>query len=214
MDEFVKTGIRRIVIGVLWLLHGVCLLSDSMLFSFAGVFVLFAICFIDVRTMAKQNKKERIKEYDLMKVYSEAFYRVRLFILGILVIGAIASLAFGSVIKIDIGIVISAMMGVMDILVGIGLLSLERELRLDSESRISNYEAIVRMNVDELECCLDDIFVAGMNEGMYAVKQDEETMLEIIGDFPFNKSWLEEKAESAVFHRFDSDEEDLKDVMN
>ena len=213
MDEFTKTAIIRIFVGVVWLLHGICVAFEGSLFNIVGIVLLVVICFTDMGFLIKHDNKERIKDCDFRKATAEAFYQLRVLIIIALVIVAVSALIFDMrEINVNVDIVISSALGIMEVLTGIELFKLERRLRIDSDLRISNYEAIVRMNIDEMKCCLDDIYVAGLNEGMYAANQDEETMLEIIGDFPFNKMWLEEKAESAVFHRFDSDEEDLKIV--
>lgn len=60
---------------------------------------------------------------------------------------------------------------------------------------MTNYEAIIKLDREAMECFLDQIYCAGLNNGMYAARHDDE---EILCDNPFDSDWLEEPAEKAI----------------
>ncbi len=62
---------------------------------------------------------------------------------------------------------------------------------------MDNYEAIMKMNREQLEGFLDDVYCAGLNAGMYAAFHEDESE-EILGENPFDKEWLSEDAEPAT----------------
>ena len=67
---------------------------------------------------------------------------------------------------------------------------------------MSNYEAIQSMSPEQMEDILDQIYLAGLNNGMYAARQDDDSILDTN---PFDLHWLSEPAEKAT--RFETDEE-------
>ena len=67
---------------------------------------------------------------------------------------------------------------------------------------MSNYEAIQSMSPEQMEDILDQIYLAGLNNGMYAAHQDDNSILDTN---PFDLHWLSEPAEKAT--RFETDEE-------
>ena len=67
---------------------------------------------------------------------------------------------------------------------------------------MTNYEAIQSMSPEQMEDILDQIYLAGLNNGMYAAHQDDNSILDTN---PFDLHWLSEPAEKAT--RFETDEE-------
>ena len=67
---------------------------------------------------------------------------------------------------------------------------------------MTNYEAILSMSTEQMEDFLDQIYLAGLNNGMYAARQDDDSILDTN---PFDLRWLSEPAEKAI--RFETDEE-------
>ena len=62
---------------------------------------------------------------------------------------------------------------------------------------MNNYEAIMKMNPEQLSAFLDDVYCAGLNNGQYAARQpggDDK----VLDDNPFDTSWLEAEAEPAT----------------
>ena len=67
---------------------------------------------------------------------------------------------------------------------------------------MTNYEAIQSMSPEQMEDILDQIYLAGLNNGMYAARQDDDSILDTN---PFDLRWLKKSAEKAI--RFETDEE-------
>lgn len=67
---------------------------------------------------------------------------------------------------------------------------------------MTNYEAIRSMSPEQMEDILDQIYIAGLNNGIYAARQDDDGILDTN---PFDLRWLSEPAEKAI--RFETDEE-------
>lgn len=63
---------------------------------------------------------------------------------------------------------------------------------------MDNYEAIMKMNYEQLETLLDSIYCAGLNNGIYYSRQPEGKAEEILDDNPFNIEWLKNDAEPAT----------------
>ncbi|MGN1106797.1 MAG: hypothetical protein ACI4RH_09110 [Huintestinicola sp.] len=64
---------------------------------------------------------------------------------------------------------------------------------------MDNYEAIMKMNRQQLADFLDDIYVTGLNNGMYAAAVDkEEAQDAVLGEFPYGEEWLASDAEAAT----------------
>ena len=66
---------------------------------------------------------------------------------------------------------------------------------------MTNYEAIQSMSPEQMEDILDQIYLAGLNNGMFAARQEDDSILDTN---PFDLRWLCEPAEKAV--RFETDE--------
>ena len=67
---------------------------------------------------------------------------------------------------------------------------------------MTNYEAMQSMSPAQMEDILDQIYLAGLNNGMYAAHQDDNSILDTN---PFDLHWLSEPAEKAT--RFETDDE-------
>lgn len=68
---------------------------------------------------------------------------------------------------------------------------------------ISNYDAIRRMSVEELAHFLDNVYLTGLNNGMYAERlQSEEEKLDVLDEFPYDENWLTAPAEPATMQPF------------
>ena len=74
----------------------------------------------------------------------------------------------------------------------------------NKEEAMTNFEAIVKMTPEQMEWFLDQVYVAGLNDGMYAARQEDEGFL---SEAHFDLKWLHEEAESALMN-CDSDDED------
>lgn len=75
---------------------------------------------------------------------------------------------------------------------------------------MNNYEAIMKMNREQLEAFLDCIYCTGLNNGMYYQRQPEGKAEEILDVNPFDMKWLEEEAEPATLCAdCDEDDEDM-----
>ena len=60
---------------------------------------------------------------------------------------------------------------------------------------MTNYEAIIKMTPEQMEWFLDQVYVAGLNDGMYAARQEDGGF---ISEAHFDMAWLNEEAESAL----------------
>lgn len=81
---------------------------------------------------------------------------------------------------------------------------------------ITNYEAIRRMSVEELAFFLDNVYLTGLNNGMYAERlQSEEEKFEILDEFPYDENWLTAPAEYATLQPFGEtgDDDELTEVF-
>lgn len=65
---------------------------------------------------------------------------------------------------------------------------------------MTNYEAIIKMPPERMEQFLDQVYLAGMNNGMYAVRQEDDNILD---RNPFDLGWLSAQAEEATTPGFD-----------
>ena len=64
---------------------------------------------------------------------------------------------------------------------------------------MDNYEAIMKMNRKQLADFLDDVYVTGLNNGMYAATREKEEEQDIVLDeFPYDEKWLASDAEAAT----------------
>lgn len=63
---------------------------------------------------------------------------------------------------------------------------------------MTNYEAIIRMSPAWMESFLDQVYLVGLNTGMYAAGLPEEEQDELLDYSPFDASWLVADADSAL----------------
>ena len=71
---------------------------------------------------------------------------------------------------------------------------------------MDNYEAIMKMDREHLDAFLDDVYVTGLNNGMYAATRDsEEEQYSVLGEFPYGEKWLSEAAENATLYKHSAD---------
>lgn len=65
---------------------------------------------------------------------------------------------------------------------------------------MENYDAIKRMSKAELEAFLDQIYLTGLNTGMYAatLPNDSEEQALLLDENPFSDKWLSGEAEKAM----------------
>lgn len=66
---------------------------------------------------------------------------------------------------------------------------------------MDNYEAIMKMDREHLAAFLDDVYVTGLNNGMYAAAQSEEAQDQILDEFPYGEEWLAATAEDATLYK-------------
>jgi len=65
---------------------------------------------------------------------------------------------------------------------------------------MENFDAIKRMNKAEMEAFLDQIYLTGLNTGMYAatLPNDSDEQAQLLDDNPFSNQWLSSEAEQAT----------------
>lgn len=68
---------------------------------------------------------------------------------------------------------------------------------------MTNYEAIIRMTPERMEQFLDQVYLAGLNNGMYAAMHEDDEILDLN---PCDACWLAAQAEKST--EFGSDEEE------
>ena len=74
---------------------------------------------------------------------------------------------------------------------------------------MDNYEAIMKMNREHLAAFLDDVYVTGLNNGMYAAtRESEEEQDAVLDEFPYGEDWLAEEAEPATLYKKADDGDD------
>lgn len=66
----------------------------------------------------------------------------------------------------------------------------------------TNYDAIIKMQPDHMEHFLDQVYLTGLNTGMYAATNDDDSVLD---DNPFDATWLAAEAEKATAMGFVDD---------
>lgn len=72
---------------------------------------------------------------------------------------------------------------------------------------MDNYEAIMKMNKQQLGAFLDGVYCTGLNDGMYATLLPEDKADEILAKNPYGEEWLSSPAEKAVLQDNPKDEE-------
>lgn len=74
---------------------------------------------------------------------------------------------------------------------------------------MDNYEAIMKMNRKQLAAFLDDVYVTGLNNGMYAAtRENEDEQDAVLGEFPYGEEWLASDAEAATLCKEAEDGDD------
>lgn len=65
---------------------------------------------------------------------------------------------------------------------------------------MDNYKAILNMNEASMEAFLDQVYLAGLNTGMYAagLPDDSEEQCDLLDRNPFDREWLGSDAEEAT----------------
>lgn len=65
---------------------------------------------------------------------------------------------------------------------------------------MTNFEGILRMDRCALESFLDQVYLAGLNTGMYAatLPGESDEQLDLLDQNPFDQEWLSQEAEKAV----------------
>ena len=65
---------------------------------------------------------------------------------------------------------------------------------------MNNYAAILAMTPERMEQFLDQVYLAGLNTGMYAAAHNDDSVLD---NNPFDATWLLSDAEEATAKGFD-----------
>ena len=74
---------------------------------------------------------------------------------------------------------------------------------------MDNYEAIMKMDREQLEAFLDDVYVTGLNNGLFAAtRENEEEQDAVLDEFPYGVEWLASEAEAATLHKRAEDGDD------
>ena len=74
---------------------------------------------------------------------------------------------------------------------------------------MDNYEAIMKMDREHLAAFLDDVYITGLNNGMYAAtREDENEQDAVLGEFPYGEEWLASDAEPATLYKKAEDGDD------
>lgn len=74
---------------------------------------------------------------------------------------------------------------------------------------MDNYEAIMKMDRKQLADFLDDVYVTGLNNGMYAATREKEEEQDLIlREFPYDEKWLASDAEAATLCKEAEDGDD------
>ena len=65
---------------------------------------------------------------------------------------------------------------------------------------MDNYDAFKRMNKTQLETFLDQVYLTGVNSGMYAatLSNDSEEQAMLLDENPFSEKWLSSEAEQST----------------
>ena len=84
---------------------------------------------------------------------------------------------------------------------GIAWNEYEHYKKKTGESSMNNYEAIMNMDAEHFADLLDDIYLTGLNNGLYAASLREDERERILDEFPYNINWLSEDAEEATLYK-------------
>ncbi|MBR5011116.1 MAG: hypothetical protein IKY12_01010 [Clostridia bacterium] len=74
---------------------------------------------------------------------------------------------------------------------------------------MKNYEAILKLSVEQMASFLDEIYCTGLNTGMYATKLPSEEAADILIESPFAEEWLLEDAEPALLPPKEGEDREL-----
>lgn len=66
---------------------------------------------------------------------------------------------------------------------------------------MDNYEAIMKMDREHFAAFIDDVYVTGLNNGLFASTQSEEEMDKVLDETPYGEEWLAEEAENATLYK-------------
>ena len=68
---------------------------------------------------------------------------------------------------------------------------------------MNNFDAIGHLDVEKMENFLDQVFLTGLNTGMYAATLNDtpEVQAELLDRNPFDLAWLSAEAEKATLGR-------------
>lgn len=78
---------------------------------------------------------------------------------------------------------------------------------------MDNYEAIMKMDRAQLEIFLDNVYCAGLNNGMYATRLTDDEADKILEVNPFDMKWLTDDAEPATLCVKSDDDEYLLNAL-
>ena len=71
---------------------------------------------------------------------------------------------------------------------------------------MDNYEAIMKMDREHLVAFLDDVYVTGLNNAMYAAtRENDEEQNAVLDEFPYDEAWLASDAEPATLFKVAED---------
>ena len=73
---------------------------------------------------------------------------------------------------------------------------------------MDNFEAITRMDRNALEAFLDQVYLTGVNTGMFAARlpNNSDEQAEVLDKNPFNEKWLSSEAENATLGTYAGEE--------
>lgn len=63
---------------------------------------------------------------------------------------------------------------------------------------MTNYEALKNLNLENMEFILDSIYLAGLNNGLYVARLEDEEKCDVLENNPFDLEWLQSEAEDAI----------------
>lgn len=81
---------------------------------------------------------------------------------------------------------------------------------------MTNFEGILNMDLHDMEAFLDQVYLTGLNTGMFAatLPGDSEEQNQLLDHNPFDQAWLSQDAEEAVIYKRAADgDEYLLDAL-
>lgn len=81
--------------------------------------------------------------------------------------------------------------------------------------KMDNFEAIKQMERSTLEAFLDQVYLTGLNTGLYAAKLSDTSgeQMNLLDENPFDTKWLNSEAENAVLYSCDSENGEALDAL-